>query len=59
MTRGATGFMRGIGTGVAVGCVAGAVGSLYFRGNKRGMKKNIGRALRSVGDLMDNVTNMF
>ncbi len=54
-----SGFMKGIGAGVAVGCVAGALGSMYMRNNKKGMKKNIGKALRNVGNLVDNVTGMF
>ena len=59
MNRGVTGFVKGAGMGIAIGCVAGAVGSVYVRSNKRGIKKNMGKALRSVGDLMDNVTGMF
>lgn len=59
MSRSVTGFMRGIGIGVAVGGVAGAIGSIYMRNNKKGLKKNIGKALRNVGDLMDDVTGMF
>ena len=30
-----------------------------MRSNKKGIKKNVGKALHSVGDLMENVTNMF
>ena len=32
---------------------------LHMRSNKKGIKKNVGKALHSVGDLMENVTNMF
>lgn len=59
MTRGVSGFMKGIGMGIAVGCIAGAVGNSYMHSNKKGIKKNVGKALRNVGDLMDNVTSMF
>lgn len=59
MSRRVGGFMRGIGIGVAAGCVAGAVGSMYVNTNRKGLKKNIGKALRNVGDLMDDVTGMF
>ena len=59
MTRGVTCFMKGIGMGIAVGCIAGAVGNSYMHSNKKGLKKNVGKALRNVGDLMDNVTSMF
>lgn len=56
MNRGVSGFMKGIGMGIAVGCVAGAMGNSYMKSNKKGLKKNVGRALRNVGDLVDNVT---
>ena len=59
MTRGVSGFMKGSGMGIAVGCIAGAVGNSYMHSNKKGLKKNVGKALRNVGDLMDNVTSMF
>ena len=59
MTRGVSGFMKGIGMGIAVGCIAGAVGNSYMHSNTMGLKKNVGKALRNVGDLMDNVTSMF
>lgn len=59
MSKRVVGFMRGVGIGVAAGCVAGAFGSMYVNSNKKGLKKNIGKALRNVGDLMDDVTGMF
>ena len=52
-------FVKGAGMGIAVGCIAGAVGNSYMHANKKGLKKNVGKALRNVGDFMDNVTNMF
>ena len=59
MARGFAGFMKGVGMGIAVGCIAGALGNNYMHSNKKGIKKNVGKALRNVGDLMDNVTSMF
>ena len=59
MSKNVMGFMKGVGMGLAVGWVAGAVGSTYMHSNKKGLKKNVGKALRNVGDLMDNVTGMF
>ena len=58
MTKGVMGFMKGVGMGVAVGCIAGAVGSRAMHG-KKSLKKNVGKALRNVGELVDNVTGMF
>ena len=59
MNRGVSGFMKGIGMGIAGRCVPGAMGNRYMKSNKKGLKKNVGRALRNVGDLVDNVTGMF
>ena len=39
-------MVKGVGIGMAIGCVAG-------------IKKNMGKALRSVGDLVDDVTSFF
>ena len=58
MTKGVMGFMKGVGMGVAVGCIAGAVGSRAMHG-KKSLKKNVGKALRNVGELVDNVPGMF
>lgn len=59
MGRGVSGFAKGIGMGIAVGTAVGAMSSMYVRANKKGLKKNIGKALRNVGNLMDDVTGMF
>lgn len=59
MSRNVMGFMKGVGMGIAVGCVAGAIGNSYMHQNKKGLKKNVGKALRNVGELVDNVTGMF
>ncbi|MCL2885084.1 MAG: hypothetical protein FWF49_06330 [Oscillospiraceae bacterium] len=59
MSKGVSGFMRGMGIGMAVGCVAGAVGSRAVTANKKGIKHNIGKALRNVGEVVDNVSHMF
>ena len=52
-------FMKGMGMGVVVGCAAGVVGSCMWRKNKKGLKRNAGRALHSFSDLLENVTDMF
>ena len=52
-------MVKGVGIGMAIGCVAGAVGSYYLYDNRKGIKKNMGKALRSVGDLVDDVTSFF
>ena len=52
-------FMKGMGMGVALGCTAGVVGISMLKKNKKGLKRNAGRALHSIGDLLENVTDMF
>lgn len=52
-------FMKGMGMGVAIGCTAGIVGTCYATKNKKGIKHNAGKALHSIGDLLENVTDMF
>jgi len=59
MKNGMMKMMKGIGIGMALGCVAGAVGSYYLYDNRKGIKRNMGRALRSVGELVDTVTSCF
>ncbi len=50
---------KGVGIGMALGCMAGAIGSYYLYDNKKSVKRNMGKALRSVGDLVDTVTGFF
>lgn len=52
-------MVKGLCVGIAAGMVAGAVGMCYLQQNKRGFKRHMGRALRNMGDLVDNVTGMF
>ena len=52
-------FMKGMGMGVTLGCAAGVVGYTMLKKNKKGIKHNAGRALHSIGDLLENVTDMF
>lgn len=57
--RGMMKMAKGVGIGVALGCVAGAIGSYYLYDNRKSVKRNMGKALRSVGDLVDTVTGFF
>ncbi|MDD2362180.1 MAG: hypothetical protein PHH84_04390 [Oscillospiraceae bacterium] len=59
MAKRVNSFIRGIGMGAMVGIALGAVGTTYMRANKKGIKKNVGKALRNVGDLVDDVSGMF
>lgn len=52
-------FMKGMGLGVAVGGVLGTVGVYCVQKNKKGLKHNAGKAMHSIGDLLEHVTDMF
>lgn len=52
-------MMKGLCIGVMAGMVAGMMGMCYMQHNRRGIKRNVGRALRNMGNLVDNVTGMF
>lgn len=52
-------FVKGVGMGMALGATAGVVGSYLVSKNKKGIKHNAGKAMHSIGDLLENVTGMF
>ena len=59
MSKGFMKFMRGMGIGLAVGCLAGAVGNQYMHSGKKGIKKNLGKALKNMSDLVEEVGEIF
>ena len=58
MRRGAARVIKGVGTGIAIGVAVGTVGTALLRNNK-GVKKKASRAIRAVGDVIDNVQYMM
>ena len=52
-------FIKGMGVGLAVGCMAGAVGTYCMRSGKRGIRKNMGKALKDMSDLVEQVGELF
>lgn len=58
MYKSAMGFMRGIGTGLIAGMAIAAMGSKMMNGNKR-FRRRSNKTMRAVGELMDDVQNMF
>ncbi len=52
-------FVKGMGMGVVLGSAVGVVGTCYLKKNKKGIKRNAGKTLHSIGDLLENVTDMF
>ena len=59
MSKGIMRFMKGMGLGLMVGCIAGAVGNQYMHSGKKGLKKNVGKALKNMSMLVDEVGDMF
>ncbi|MCI1956387.1 MAG: hypothetical protein LKJ21_08475 [Oscillospiraceae bacterium] len=58
MRQQAMGFVKGIGTGLAVGMALVAVGSRMMRDN-RSFRRRANRTMRTVGELLDNVQEIF
>lgn len=52
------GILKGLGTGIAAGMVAGFVGSQMMK-NDRQMKQKAERAVNAVGDLFQSMPDMF
>ena len=58
MRQQAMGFMKGMGTGMAAGMAIIAVGSRMMKDN-RGFRRRANRTMRSVGELLGNVQEIF
>ncbi len=52
-------MLKGVGVGMAVGCIAGAVGYGYLNQNHKKAGKNVGKALHNVSRFVDNVGSML
>ncbi|MBQ3069781.1 MAG: hypothetical protein IJD01_07540 [Clostridia bacterium] len=59
MTRSSMKFLKGMGLGLAAGCVAGITGVCYMKRHRKGMKRNVSKALRNMSELVDSVNHMF
>lgn len=59
MKRGFFNFVKGMGIGIAVGCMAGAVGNQYMHSGKKGMKRNVEKALKNMSGLVEEISEMF
>ncbi len=59
MSSGVMKFVKGMGLGIVVGCMAGAVGNQYMHSGKKGLKKNVGKALKNMSQLVEEVSDMF
>ena len=52
-------FFKGMGIGVMVGGIIGTVGACCVKKSRKGFRNCAGKALHSIGDLVENVTDMF
>lgn len=59
MYKGTMKFVSGIGAGMLAGVAVATVGSKMMKGKNKHFKRNAGKALHTVGDLIDNVQYMF
>ncbi|MEG1887697.1 MAG: hypothetical protein RR177_06160 [Oscillospiraceae bacterium] len=58
MARGSMNFVKGVGAGMAAGAVMAVVGSTMIK-KKKSFSKTTGKAVRVVGDIMDNIQTMM
>lgn len=58
MSRGFSGFVKGMGTGLVAGMAIATTGTMLMKGNKRA-KRKVGSALKTVGDIVENVSYMM
>ncbi len=59
MKKQTVGFMKGIGTGVAMGVVASVAGKMVYDSNKKSIKKTAKKAVKAMGGMVDSVQNMM
>lgn len=58
MYKGTMSVVKGVGIGMLAGAAAVTVGSQLMK-DKKHLKKNAGKAIHAVGELMNNVEYMF
>jgi len=54
MARSRNNFVKGMGAGMAAGAVMAIVGTTMVK-NKKSISKTTGKAVKVVGDLMDDI----
>lgn len=59
MAKGFMKFAKGMGVGLAVGCVTGVIANQYVHSGKKGMKKTVGKALKNMSELAEELGEMF
>ncbi len=59
MSKGFMKFAKGMGIGIAVGCVTGVIANQYAHTGKKGMKKTVGKALKNMSELAEELGDLF
>ena len=59
MRKSTSGFMKGMGTGMMVGMIAGVAGDMMMNGGKKNLKKKASKAVKAVGNVMDDVSKLI
>jgi hypothetical protein len=59
MAKNAMSMVKGVGLGMLAGAAVAMVGERVAKTDKKHLKKNAGKAVRAVGDLIDGVEYMF
>lgn len=59
MTKSVTSFLKGVGTGAAIGAVTTVTLSCCKMGNTRTAKKKLSHIAKTASEFMDNVSSML
>lgn len=54
-----TSMAKGLAAGLAVGAAAAMIGSRGLKNSKHSTKKKVNAAMKSVGNIIDNVSSMM
>ncbi len=59
MRKSTVGFMKGMGAGLMVGMVAGVAGDMLLNNNKKMLKKKASKAMKAVGNVMEDAATIL
>ncbi|HIS49059.1 MAG TPA: hypothetical protein IAA80_00955 [Candidatus Gallacutalibacter pullistercoris] len=59
MMKNTMNVVKGVGLGMLAGAAVTMVGSQMMKADKKQMKKNAGKAVRAMGDVIEGVQYMF
>ena len=59
MGKSIMGFIKGMGVGLVVGCMAGVAANQYMSTGNRGVKKTVNKALDNIRSLVEELGDMI